>query len=492
MIDRIRWFRMLPFVVVLLALAPASSLAGSGEQSTSTGVSDVSLAERPAAPGSATTTAGADTTTSTASETMAAAADIPLHLSLRGAVEKALQANPGLLAAQEHAESADRTASASFRQHFGELDAVAWASRYQDDQILRPISKQMLDSGFSGLPFDRDQFHYGLSFELPLFVGGKIQAAVHLNRFKADEAKALLEGTRWQVRSNVITIYAANQAIERALDAYREQVEALEKTHERLQLMVDSGKKPNVDLLKITETLEEAKAEVASAEADREHARAILAALLDRPSTQRFQLDPLPTIFPSAPPDSTDWPSLLEQSSALQTARLKVGQAESGKQLARAEFLPKLGFRANLLEHTSPTVDEGPMETWELSLAASMPIFSGGRRIAAYQSASAQQRAAELVYRQVRRQVEAELHGSLARLTANELQLNAARKRVDAGREAARIEEIRYDTGAGTIEDLLRARTRAASAEAALAKAKGNVLGTAAHINAIVEKEVVR
>ena len=61
---------------------------------------------------------------------------------------------------------------------------------------------------------------------------------------------------------------------------------------------------------------------------------------------------------------------------------------------------------------------------------------------------------------------------------------------MSAGAEAARIETIRYDTGAGTIEDLLRAEARAAGAEAALARARAQVLSAAARINSLVEKEV--
>jgi outer membrane protein TolC len=94
--------------------------------------------------------------------------------------------------------------------------------------------------------------------------------------------------------------------------------------------------------------------------------------------------------------------------------------------------------------------------------------------------------------RQTRLQQQAELHGALARLQAAETALDAAHKRVAAADEAARIEGVRYDYGAATIEDLLRARTRAAAAEAFLAKTKGDVLGTAARINALVEREIVR
>ncbi len=82
--------------------------------------------------------------------------------------------------------------------------------------------------------------------------------------------------------------------------------------------------------------------------------------------------------------------------------------------------------------------------------------------------------------------------GAQAHFQAALVAVDAAGKRVAAADEAARIEEVRYDNGAGTIEDLLRARTRAAAAEAFLARSKGDVLGAAAQLNALVEREIVQ
>ncbi len=172
-------------------------------------------------------------------------------------------------------------------------------------------------------------------------------------------------------------------------------------------------------------------------------------------------------------------------------AELRVRQATSYKHVARSEFLPKLSVRGNVLEHAASSV-AGSQETWELTLAASIPVFTGGRRVAAYQGAAAAEHAANLALRQTRLQQQAEIRGALARLKAAKTSLAAAHRRVDAAVEAARIEGLRYDNGAGTIEDLLRARTRASAAEAALAKSEGDVLGTSAQINALVEREIVR
>jgi len=416
---------------------------------------------------------------------------VVVHLGLQEAIDRALADNPGLQAAQERQRSAERASAAAFRQHFGAVRAVAWGTRYEDDQILMPISKQLLGGGFGGLPFDRDQLHYGVTFELPLYIGGRLFAQSRLSDLKSEEAAALLSGTRWQIRANVVSVYAANQSLAAAVNAYAAQVDALDKARERLELMVNEGKAPEVDLLKVIETLEESRAELADAEAGQTGAGALLAALLDLPADQRFELDPVPDSVPTLPSEDVAWDELLDKATAVTVARLRVSQAESIKQVARSQFLPALSFQGNLLEHSASSVS-GQMQSWELTLAVSIPIFTGGSRVATYQSASAAQRQAELELRQARRQRQAELESARAKFEASQSQLVAARKRLAAGNEAARIEDIRYQTGAGTIEDLLRARTRATAAQAGLARAQGAVLTAAAQINAIVEREVVK
>ncbi len=414
-----------------------------------------------------------------------------LHLGLDEAISRALDANPALMAASESARSADRAAAASFRQHFGDVEAVAWTSRYNDALILRPISRSLMENGFGGLPFARDQVHYGLTFDVPLFVGGKLLAGSSLARLKAEEADTLLVGTRWQVRANVTSVYASAQALAGVVRAYGDNVAALEKTQDRLELMVRDGKRPQVDLLKAEETLEEARAELADAQANLAQVTALLAALLDFPVDRPLALDPLPDRFPALAADSADWSALVERSSTVVAAELRVRQAESAKHIARSDFLPRVSVSGNFLEHSASSVT-GTQETWELRLGASIPVFTGGRRIAAYQSAAAAERAADQALQQTRLQQEAEIRGALAQINAAETTLTAARKRVTAADEAARIENLRYETGAGTIEDLLRARTRASSAEASLAKAKGDLLGASVRINALVEREIVR
>ena len=370
---------------------------------------------------------------------------------LRGrseAIARALHDNPGLQAAGQQVRASDRAAAAAFRQHFGDLEAVAWTSRYDDAQLLRPMSQDLLAGGFASLPFAQDQLHYGLTFELPLFVGGKLLALSHLARLKADEAGALLEGTRWQVRANVTTTYATTQVLTAATRAYRDELASLEQTHARVDLMVRQGKRPEVDLLEITDALEEARAQLADARAARTHVRALLLALLDYPPDQIFAFDSLPDRMPALPVTGVDWNALVLDAAPVATAEIRVRQATSGKHAARADFLPRLSVRGNLLENAGSGVP-GSQETWELTLQASIPVFTGGRNVAEYQSAAAAERAARLALTQTRPQQQAGLRGGLARL-------RAAADGLDAAGERGEYHTFVYDGPAFAFPLLLR------------------------------------
>lgn len=420
----------------------------------------------------------------------ASAADT-LHIGLSEGLARALENNPGLRAAAEQARAADRTAAATFRQHFGNLTAVATTSRYSDAQLIRPMSKELMAGGLADLPFAQDQVHYGLTYSLPVFVGGRLVALSRVARLKSDEASKLLDGSRWQVRANVATTYAAVQSLAAAKAAYAAEVASLEETHARVELMVKEGKRPEVDLLQVTDALEEARAQLADADAEGTRVRALLLALLDYPVDRPAVFDPLPDRLPTLPRDSVNWTGRVRAASAVSRAGLRIEEARNATSAARAAFLPHLTVGGSVWENAGSGL-ASQQQTWALTLQASLPLFTGGSRVAAYQSARAEERAARAAMRGTELRQEAEMQGALARFRAARASFDAAGKRVAAADEAARIEGIRYDNGAGTIQDLLRARSRAAAAEAFLARSKGEVLGAAAQVNALVEEEIVR
>jgi len=162
------------------------------------------------------------------------------HLTLEAAVTEALANAPGLQAAAAQDRAAQWNATAVGRARFGQLDGVFSYSRFQDDQILRPMSKQLFGAqGFLSLPWDRDQAHYGVTFQVPVYTGGRLSSSLRIAAIQAEQARLFTEATRRDIRSNTTTLYAAVQTLDAVTVALDRSIDALASTHGRLTLMLE-------------------------------------------------------------------------------------------------------------------------------------------------------------------------------------------------------------------------------------------------------------
>lgn len=429
-----------------------------------------------------------------AAGSFAFAAEIPTGngpLTLDQAIAEALDQSPTVRTVTWKALAARDQAGALNRTRWGTLDAVASLSRFEEDRILVPMSRQLLADGLPNAPFDRDQIHYGLTYQIPLFLGGKLSAGIEIAKFEADKADALRQGTRWQVRFNVVSLYCGVQTLDGGIAAAGKLVETLMAEQKRLHLMVETGKRPELDLLKVEDQLAEAQAQVATLQFQRTKMAGMLLSLLGRDPGTPLAVAPTaesPLLF-SMPADSLKVLALA--SSPVRQAELAYRQADSGIKAARADFLPSVVGQADYLAHHAGSVASDPT-TWQLSLGVKLPVFDGTSRFATLSAAKASRRAADERLKLARLGAEAALNEALARLEAARVGLVAAKARVASATEAASSEQIRYDTGASAIEDLLRARTREEAAHTALAQGIGELRTAAEQINAVVETEVVR
>ena len=130
------------------------------------------------------------------------------------------------------------------------------------------------------MPFDDRQWQWGVVAELPLYLGGKLSNGIRVTELTDEKTAALLEGTRWQVRFNVTSLYAAAESLDAVDAAFERRISALGATESRLELMVAEGKRPDLDRLKVVEELEGARADRAAAQVGRRKAGALLLSLM--------------------------------------------------------------------------------------------------------------------------------------------------------------------------------------------------------------------
>ncbi|MHB1462682.1 MAG: TolC family protein [Armatimonadota bacterium] len=411
-------------------------------------------------------------------------------LTISDAIQEALQANPKLQAATRQVKAAQQQTNVVKGQLYGEVDAIVTAQQLDDAQLLRPMTGPITSTTMSTLPFADDQIHAGLSYNLPLYVGGRITNEIAIAQLGADRARSILSSTRSDLIYNTTALFSQAQALTGQARAIGEELTELDTTRANLELSVKIGKRPEVDMLKVVDRISEAQAAQSKVLAQRKTVVSTLMALMGRDPATEPLLAPLAVSTYDLKPGEADLKAATLKRSSVMAAIAAVKQADRRTKVASAALAPSVYLQANYMEHTDGS--DHSLETWFVGLQISCPVFDGGSRRAAVSRSREDAEAALHEMEAVRLQAAAELQSALAGWDSASEQLKAANAQLAAAREVARIEQLKYDTGGENIEDLLRARTREEGAVSAEIAARAQMIISGAQINRVTEMEVVK
>lgn len=391
-------------------------------------------------------------------------------LTLQQAEAKALAANPTLQAARLAAVAAQERTKEVFGRHFGELSLVGSYNHFERDRLVVPMAIELFDDpakGMGQLPWDRNQLHYGLVWQVPLLVAGALHEGDRIARLSENASSHLALFTQDQVLYNVRAAYRNALIARHALEAARAYREALSKDEADAQLKLQLGGMAPVDAAKITYALRGAEAQEAQLAAEAETAQAYLAALMgeDLPAGG-FELVDLPGEPALPPPAAEDSvATALQARHDLLATRATTQVAEHKKRLAVKAFAPQLVLQASFLRNDAPSVE--PLSTREWTLAFRLPLFTGLSRVYAVQAAEAELLAARQREHAKELEVATQVREAQARLEAARALLQASKAQRVLGHEVARVERLKLEQGAGKVEDYLAARAQELAGETA-------------------------
>ena len=392
-------------------------------------------------------------------------------LTIEEATSRALAANPKLQAAKLLALAAAQRAKEASGRRYGEMNLVGSYNNFDANRPLVPISLDLFKDpklGFYQLPWDRNQVHYGVTYQIPLLAGGVLHEGRLIAQLaqRASEDMALF--SRDEVRYNVRATYRNALAATHLLAALTAYEKALEKDAADAELKVQVGAWPAVDAAKVQFALASARAQREAARAQRDGLFAVLAALMgEEPPEAGYELVDIPDV-PELPATS-----LAEQRSAalggrrdLAAVRTAVLIAERKRMLAKKAFAPQLVLAGNFLGNRAPGV-EGSIGTHEFGLYLKLPVFTGLQRLHALHAANFELQAAQHQQQAKELEVLAQVEDALGRVEAARAQLEAGRTQRSLGSEVARVEHLKIEQGTGKMEDYLAARAQEMQGEAA-------------------------
>lgn len=381
-------------------------------------------------------------------------------LDLAAALDAALASNPAHGVRRLEVEKGEQGQRAARGARLPSVDLGASATRYGYPTFVHGIRTLGVFP-----PLDETIYDYGVALRLPLYTGGRLGQGIALADLGRDIAAERERLGAQELTFNTSSVYLKALHLARLEQAYAARIASLEAQDRRVQLLVQVGRTPRLDALKIGVLLGKARHDRLQIANRRRETVALLYNLMGRDPPE--QVPPLTGYVPVAAPVGT----LAELRAQALTGRAELQIAEREVQAgtarvgsARAERLPNLSLAGAWHERAGADTDW--YDEWNVGVQLSVPLMDGGVRrhrvaeaqIAAEQAGQRREETRLAVERQVQDAWNA--HGEA------ESRLDVTARSLAEADEALTIEKLRYEQGVSLITDLLGAETALLTAQA--------------------------
>jgi outer membrane protein len=410
---------------------------------------DQSLAQFEAVPGGVLTQA-------CASDTLPDALTLPL------AIDRALCANPAIR---------QSWAIARFRAaQVGLARAALLPTLTLSGQIIRASPSTTVE-GFETLNTKRtqQQQNVGLALAWVMYDAGlrqgNVSLAAHTLTGAVQAQRAAVLGVVDDTGRAYYEWWAAQGSLDAAAVAESTAAQSLRFAIARQQI----GNGTVLDKLQAETALAQATLDRVKAQSTLGNTRVALATLMGLDAGQLPALAPQGDMRPRFDEQALEMLAARAQqeSPSIKLATAQLDASKARIQVAEATNAPLLGITANYgrNQQTSTSVGQSFTATVpSINLQFSVPIFDGGAQAYQRHSAAAQVEAARNALEAARRQVGLDLWNAHHELGTQSQKMQAARSLVASATQADSAAETRYRAGAGTLLDLLTARSALAAA----------------------------
>ncbi|MEX0837062.1 MAG: TolC family protein [Gemmatimonadota bacterium] len=391
-------------------------------------------------------------------------------LTLSDAAIAAIEADPTLAAALARENAAEADVRRATAARLPTLNLEGAVTRFQEPMVVAPLHS--FDPS-SPPRFDEALVQGAARLRYTAFDGGRVGSSVRAARSAREATEGHTATRRMDVLARVTEAYLGVLGARAHQDAAERQVTALEAEHVRARQRVETGSAAEVELLRASAALEEARAAAISARARMELTERSLARTMGVDPSEIIEAgleeidvgDPVanetgPLVTSSAPVAHPD----LEAAAAYERA---ASERLDGERAAR---LPRLDVTAAMLDYG--TWSGGHVAEWQVGVAVSWPLFTGGARSALIRRTEAELSAARRETEAVARSIDAAIDAARSAIVEADARSEALDASVRQWTEVAPIEAHALDTGAGTQSDLLTAEASLFRARAGLAEAR--------------------
>jgi len=387
-------------------------------------------------------------------------------ITLRQAEELAVKNYPKIKKFELLKESSLLRAESAKRERFGTLNLISSYTSFNKNFTFVPL--YYMPSPKNPPPFNSRKLVYGVSFSVPLYLGGAISKTVEIEKLKSSLFESLKNLTSWQVKFNVDSVYLSYLKLNEVKGALLQYKKSLEKLKSDVAFGVKVGKFAKVDLLKVEYSLKEVEAKIKEVEEKQKNLKIVLETLIGK---EVKTLEPYRVNYsPKSYSLLTLYREAIKRNSLIKAKRENVKVAQKLKELIRAKYNPKLfvdgTYTRNYGFDTNDNVGVG-----SVSVKVAYPVFEWNRKKLELLSKELEKLSKERELKEAKLQLKRELSEAVSKLNAVQADIEAYKKKLSYAEEVERIERLKYKSGKGDMDHLLLAEANLYMTEAQLSGA---------------------
>ena len=405
--------------------------------------------------------------------------DNAVILPLDEAINRAMQANHHIQSLEAGARAKEDQAQSEKNRWLGELMFSGGVTVRDEDTLIRPITQNMLMQGPAYMPFDDKYAFWSLDYRLPIYGGGSVSGTRESAQLTASASSLATRRAILGIRHQVLVTYVDILSLDAQMAAWQAQKEALDSLVGHIEMGQEAGKYSRVDLLKTKVEQQNVTMKAQSLKLGRETRYAALMALLGEDQSAAIQYE-LMAVDDSGlkfdlPPAEALVDSALSNRGDLKAMKDMAAAQRANASVVGGSRLPQVSIGGNLSGAHGGTIDFDDTY-WSVSALVSIPLLDMGRRKNLSSTAHMTARSAEYDVLDLESRIRAEVTASIAAVDNAKSNITTQQTTLELATEVSRLEQLRYDTGRGDIDNLLKSKSGQSMAEASLAEARHNLL----------------
>ncbi len=372
-------------------------------------------------------------------------------------------------------------------QRYGEFDIVGNYTHYNLPRTLAPLTPSTIAAG-QPITTTKDLYSAGVTYNVPLFTGFAQTRNVEIEHLAKEMADVKLKLTKEQLVYNVRSLYVTILSLREMLQAQKAYTKALSKLHEQIRYEVSLGKKAKIDLYKADASLQGSRTQEQVIEANLNITKATLASLVGK-KIDRFAAVPIDVRKNSY--DMQELQQTLVNLKKVEAETLSVEKAEKMVSKTESVRYPQVGLSAYLGKNYGEDLKSNDWDDetlWQAGLNVKYNVLDFGQSAINIQKAKIAKMQAVLHKEQTLLDLQKELQTAISKISQNRAVYvgNKAAHRLSA--ESEKIEKVRYEHGASTLNDLLLAQSRTQQAKAKTIQSKYDYQKSIYYLDYLLEK----